>query len=85
MTTKAHTLLAVDPDSGVDLEHKAAWIHRASTESVAAVLYAPENDDGRSEWVWLRLASGDLILGLFPKGDTYFAVEEDAQYPGDEP
>lgn len=27
--------------------------------------------DGRSPWCWVRLSNGDLILGLFPQGETY--------------
>jgi hypothetical protein len=50
----------------------------ASAESVVTVLDAdPQSPDGRSNWVWLRLPNGDLVLGLFPQGDTYFATELD--------
>jgi len=59
-----------------------ATIHPASEDSVHTVLNASVNDeDGRSNWVWLRLPNGDLILGVFPQGDTYFSCEEDAHYP----
>lgn len=64
-------------------------VHPASPEAVDFVLAQPVGDwlempdDGRSPWMWIRLPSGDLILGVFPYGDTYFAVEEDAEYPGD--
>lgn len=34
--------------------------------------------DARSPWCWARLASGDLILGTFPQGDTYLEIEKDA-------
>lgn len=37
--------------------------------------------DGRSEWLWIRLSNGDLILGCYPQGETYMACEEDAQMP----
>jgi len=48
----------------------------ASEKSVAAVLFAaPVGDDGRSEWTWLRLVNGDLMLGVFPQGRTYEKVE----------
>jgi hypothetical protein len=49
----------------------------ANAEAVAKVLNAPENDDGRSGWTWLRLGNGDLMLGIFPCGDTYCEVELD--------
>lgn len=59
-----------------------ALIHPASQESIDFVLNASEETgDGRSQFVWLRLPNGDLILGVFPQGDTYFSVENDAQYP----
>lgn len=55
--------------------------HPASQASVDLVLSQTESHDGRSGWLWLRLPNGDLILGVFPRGETYFAVEDDAQYP----
>lgn len=59
-----------------------AWSYPANKESVAKVLGAePGTDDGRSEWRWLRLENGDLMLGVFPRGATYEYVEVDAQLP----
>lgn len=59
-----------------------ASIHPASPDIVEKVLAADQtSDDGRSQWVWLRLPNGDLILGVYPQGDTYLECEEDAQYP----
>ena len=55
-----------------------AVVHPAKQEDVDTVLNAPLNDDGRSEWQWFRLPNGDLILGVFPCGDTYFAVADKA-------
>lgn len=37
-----------------------------------------EIENGRSEWRWLRLSNGDLMLGFFPQADGedgYFATE----------
>ena len=31
-------------------------------------------EDCRSDWVWIRLANGDLCLATFPYGDTYLHV-----------
>jgi hypothetical protein len=57
---------------------REVWLKPASEESVNTVLNADENsDDGRSEWLWIRLPNGDLILGVVPQGDTYFATELD--------
>ena len=59
-----------------------ARVHPASQKSVQCVLEQKEEGyDGRSNWVWVRLANGDLILGVFPQGDTYLSVEKDAAYP----
>lgn len=61
-----------------------ASIHPASDTIVKMVMKQSTNTlDGRSEWIWLRLPNGDLVLGVFPQGDTYMACEEDARYPLD--
>jgi hypothetical protein len=52
-----------------------AIFFEAGDDAVAKVLERPVHEDGRSEFVWLRLSNGDLILGVFPCGDTYFEVE----------
>lgn len=73
----------VPDDTGADTKQAAAYIHPASSKMVQLVLNATERDpDGRSEYCWLRLPNGDLMLGVFPCGDTYLAAEEDAQFPG---
>ena len=65
-------------------ERVLAYIHEASSEAVQTVLNAPiETGDGRSDWVWVRLPNGDLILGTFPQGDTYFEVEYDTAFPSE--
>lgn len=54
----------------------------ASPEMVKTVLEADENsEDGRSQFMWIRLANGDLILGVYPQGDTYFDTELDVGRP----
>lgn len=75
---EAHVTLD-DDDAGRVL----ARIHPASAGAVEKVLSADVNSmDGRSNWVWVRLPNGDLILGIYPQGDTYLALEDDARYPG---
>lgn len=50
----------------------------ASQDAVNYVLAQPvDDDDGRSDWRWVRLVNGDLMLAVFPHGDTYFATEGD--------
>lgn len=54
-----------------------AWAMDASPDAVDYVLTREVGDnDGRSQWVWLRLANGDLMLGTFPRGETYEYVAE---------
>ena len=58
--------------------HADVHLRPASPESVETVLAASEDDeDGRSEWLWVRLPNGDLILGVYPQGETYFETERD--------
>lgn len=57
-----------------------AWVHPASRVSVDLVLSQDVTEEGRSEWLWLRLPNGDLMLGVFPRGATYESVEVDASY-----
>lgn len=53
----------------------------ASQECVDLVLSkSPDDDNGRSAWQWIRLPNGDLILGVYPQGETYFEVEDEASF-----
>lgn len=57
---------------------QVAEVYDASPEDVATVLAAdPDGDWGmvRSQWVWVWLPNGDLILGVFPQDDAFFATE----------
>lgn len=36
----------------------------------------PEDEDGRSQVVQIRLPNGDLFLGFAPQGDTYMELEK---------
>lgn len=77
MRLDAHTVYDINED-GEDTDRVLAEVRPASNESVATVLSADENsEDGRSGWMWVRLANGDLILGVYPQGSTYFATEDD--------
>lgn len=76
---EAH-ITEIDPD-----EVPRVHIHPAGQAAVDTVLNAGTGGhDGRSPWMWLRLPNGDLFLGVFPQGDTYWAVEQDAVYHGPE-
>lgn len=61
-------------------------IHPASRDSSDTVIVSPINSgDGRTEWVWVSLADGTLLLGTFPEGETYDRVVNDAEFPRDVP
>lgn len=73
--------IRLDTDDQV-VDRAIAWTTEASREAVDFVLSqqidTPENNghDGRSPWIWLRLANGDLGLVTFPHGETYVHVSE---------
>lgn len=72
-----------DNETGETLD-KPVLIATASKadETVAnMVIDEPIGNDGRSEWQWFRLSNGDLILGVYPRGDTYFNTEADPNRP----
>lgn len=51
-------------------------------ELVEKILNAPEgDDDGRSQWYWIRLSNGDLVMACYPHGDTYLETEIDPNRP----
>lgn len=60
-----------------DEEWGSVHIKPASEQAVGIVLSAdPRSDEGRSQWVWVRLPNGDLVLGVFPQSETYLAASE---------
>lgn len=70
----------VDPETGRDTDRVIAMTQPASADAVAIVLTAdPDGDSGlvRSEWLWIRLGNGDVILGVFPQDEAYFATEQE--------
>lgn len=78
---KAHEVRDLDNDVEPGPNRLLAMVHPASQASVNYVLAQSETDEnGRSNWVWVRLPNGDLILGVYPQADTYCAVEADAHY-----
>jgi hypothetical protein len=80
---KAHRIVSMG-DTPMPDGDTIAIVHPARQEDVDHVLaQSTEGGDGRSPWVWVRLCNGDLVLGVFPQGDTYMAMEAAARYPGD--
>lgn len=53
----------------------------ADPRIAAAVIAAPIGNDGRSEWKWIRLPNGSLVLATYPEGDTYELTEVDRNRP----
>ena len=80
----AHREIFVEPEQ-IDPErpHLLAIEAAADPAIVQMIIDAPvsEGPDGRSDWMWFRLANGDLILGCWPRGDTYEATEADDNRP----
>lgn len=70
-----HTIKAID-DKGAPTDQLIGQVFGAGLDAVRLVHNAPHDDeDGRSEFVWVLLQSGDWILGCFPQGDTFMATE----------
>ena len=78
---KAHVSQALEP---VAPGGPVAVTSPAASEQVRIVMNANVGDgDGRSDWVWLRLANDDLAIAVFPQGATYEEVEDHAGRWGD--
>lgn len=76
----SHTVEIVVRDPNRDDFPVVSTMRAASDAAVETVLNADVNSsDGRSEWLWIRLPNGDLVLGVYPQGDTYFEFE--GEYP----
>jgi len=80
MEVRPHRVYAED-ESGRPLLNTIAIVHSASPKAVRIVLDADPDD--RSQWVWVNLANGDVVLGVYPQGPTYEQIERDAQPPSD--
>ena len=63
-------MIVSDGDEPVDL----AWTTPAIQADADYVLNQPIEDDGRSEWTWIRFRDGTLALATFPCGDTYMEM-----------
>ena len=57
------------------MRHLAHSYAVRDTGLVARLIAQPEDEDGRSEWRWLFLDSGDLMVGFFPRGNSYSDCE----------
>lgn len=66
-----------EDENGNRLDSLLAWAIPADEAVARAILAQPVGDDGRSGLTWFRLQNGDLILGVYPRGEAYFATEAD--------
>jgi len=81
MNVEPHEITLLGGDlAGVQQEDGSMHLATVTPAKNAAVIEVLRADvssmDGRSQWVWVRLADGTLILGVFPQGDTYINVVE---------
>lgn len=66
----------IEPHQDYELGQPIAYTYPADMADVGLVLSQdPDNENGRSDWRWLRLGNGDLALVVFPQGDTYMGLE----------
>ncbi len=70
-----------DDENGNATTQRCAETAPAPVEMAERIAALPVGIDTRSEWTWFRLANGDLVLGFFPCGDTYFETEADDNRP----
>lgn len=63
-----------DEDTYVTIGHRTPAVDK-HISMVLGADYA--HDNGRSEWCWFRLNNGDLILGVYPQGDTYLSISDE--------
>lgn len=74
---KEITELKAEDDNGNTTDRLIAVRQDASEAWASKVLQSRVSDDGRSDFYWFRLTNGDLVLGVYPRGDMYFATEGD--------
>ncbi len=71
---RAHSLRAFDAQGLIEQGNviEIGHTHAATAEAVRRVLEAPvDYGNGRADFAWFTLASGDSLLGVFPQGDLY--------------
>jgi hypothetical protein len=77
-TCDAHDTFIADHVPSVSVERPViATYYKANEDAVNRVLESVVGDDGRSDFSWILLASGDVALGVFPTGDGYCEIEND--------
>ena len=69
----------IQDETGADTETVLCRVTDAEPADIHVVINATIDDNGRSLFKWFRLQNGDLILGVFPRGDTYIEVSERAK------
>lgn len=49
------------------------------TTAIQVLSAEVETYNGRSQFYWFQLDTGDLVLGVYPQGNTYMDIEEAVQ------
>lgn len=75
MTDASH-YIKDDADYVGEESSEIAWVAPAKQADAEKLLASDISNDGRSDWKWLRLRDGTLILGVFPCGDTYMEFSD---------
>lgn len=55
-------------------EENTYQVQNAPDDAVKFMLGLGE--EGRSQWVWIRLPDGDLVLAVYPQDDAYFSTKQ---------
>lgn len=66
-----------EDENGNTIDSLLAWAVPADEAIARHVLAQAVDDEGRSGLTWFRLQNGDLILGVFPRAETYEMTEMD--------
>lgn len=58
----------------IDLNDGSHWqVENAPQVAVEYIL--AQDETGKSQWVWIRLPGGALVLAVYPQDDCYFSTE----------
>lgn len=72
----AHPIYGTDERGNEDRTRQIAYVTPADDKDADWLLSRPRDDDGRSNFVWIRFGNGDLVLAVYPQGDTYLEISD---------
>lgn len=80
MTALSQERTEIEAHQDYELGMPIAYHYPADIDDVVKVMaQSPNDENGRSDWRWIRLDNGDLALALFPQGETYMELERTFQ------